>query len=854
MDEAKEEGENISYFHLLMDDIETYIYEEINPFITDTGREELEGETALMMPFFYLFDQVNTDVEDERNADTAFLECVKMILKLGNVEDVTPALNTITKRYKSMGPMTVVDMLETLLDSTKPYASSITFVEGLYESLTELKETFERQGGCTAIKAQEMIEMTKEFLDAQRSVEGDQTDIRKMWQKLILCILGDETDGAIDLIQKIKNRDTPKNFKAGLMREQLQLGGNPSGMTACHAAVMKTNKEVFESLVGGLSDADKAKLRLLPNPPKTKEANLGQLALRMAKTADRDNFPLFLLLNLPQTQQMLLENSVDENSVIEKEQRELKKAGDIATMLGTDTQVLTSTSGFPPVYNPENVKMTYAQRWQKMMRAEKKTTGQTEFASLEQQPMTEDQFKSLKVDCLFGHKHLKMTPYQLNEYQLKVLREGTSSLGQGRIVRNGPGNYSFEVKGSRFPAVTDSQRYAGLTFNGKKYSFKDVHRLWVWANVAPFDETGNCEFYRLDDEGGLRAITRQFQTYDESDIARGELVLCNTKNHEKILDEVQDEKGKVIFMDKKLSAQRLKASIVNGWTLLGGAASGVTGAAAAAGTVALGGWVAAPLGILTAMSSWWALRNYAPPDEFLYCKVVRVLKRPREEAILKANLKANRQDVTAGTTAAATCILEIWGIPFARKTLDGWVMNYLSWDEAKEAVLALPGTVLYLPGTAQDVSVPLEDFSNLEHMYYTLKATFAGFPSLPVSAVLGILLGYLAFRLYNAKLRLVNGEIDSKSVLQEGYVQTQNLQHANVLNINETKWPKQIIGDVEIKWRLHENVLRQNFHGYVHEEIESMYYKPTPDENVLNFLSPAMVGGRAARTDFALHF
>lgn len=850
MDEAGE-GENISYFHLLMDDIELYIDNlPVNPFITSTGSEELEGETALMMPFFYLFDQVNTDVENKRNADNAFLECVKMILRFGDVEGVTPALNTITKRYKSMGPMTVVDMLETLLDPTKPYASSITFVEGLFKSLTKLKETFERQGGCTAKKAQEMREMTEEFLNAKKNLEGDQTDIGKMWQKLILCILGDETGGAIDLIQTIKSVDTPKNFNARLKSEQLQLGGNSSGMTACHAAVMKTNEKVFESLVRGLSDADKAQLRQLPNPPKTKEANLGQLALRMAKTANRDNFPLFLLLNLPKTQQLLLENSVDKNSVIEKEQRELKKAGDIATMLGTDTRVLTSTSGFPSVYNPENVKKTYAQRWQKMMQAEKKTTGQTEFASLEQQPMTEDQFKSLKIDCLFGHKHLKMTPYQLNEYQLMVLNQGAQSLGPTGIVRNG-GGYSFKINADVFPAVTDSQRYAGLTFDGTNYSFKDVHRLWVWANVAPFDETGNCEFYRLDDEGGLRAVTRQFQTYDESDIASGELVLCNTKNHEKILDEVQDEKGKVIFMDKKLSAQRLKDSIVN-WVTLGTTSLGVTGALASGAGLALGGWVGAPVGILTAMASWYSLRNNAPPDDFLYCKVVRVLKRPREEAILKANLKADRQDVTAGTTVAATCILEIWGIPFARKGIDGWVMNYLSWDEAKEAVLALPGTVLSLPGTAQDVSIPLEDFRNLEKMYYTLKATFAGFPSLPVSAVLGILFGYLAFRLYNAKLRLVNGEIDSKSVLQEGYVQTQNLQHANVLT--ETKWPEQIIGDVEIKWRLHENVLRQNFHGYIHDERESMYYKPTEDQEVLNFLTPAMVEGRAARTDFALHF
>ena len=850
---------DLSYFYLLLDnlvDFEVDSDESVTVFATDSGAEALEGETALMMPFFYLFDDVNESVANKPVADSYFYKCLLYLLGLGKViekinlessgdfrdynvvvTDIFPALNTRTKRYDPAGVgMTVVDMLDKLTNPILAQNTSVLKTEGLSTCLLQLQLKLQEAGGLRAREIFEMVQQQTQAQALKERLSGEQTDVGGMWEQLILAILmKNGSEKVTTFIENIKKKDGESNFKKNLMQKSLNFGQTEGAMTAYHAAVLTTSLDVMKELVRGLSDADRVQLLQLESKA-TGDESLRDLAIRMEKSADRDDFSLYLAMLRASEHPELVNSDIRSELKLARvrEAQEKRDAREIVELLGIDAAVLTPISGFPAAYSKENVEKVYKETWSKMMQAEGVTTGQTDLARLQTDTLSDDELKSLKIDCLFGCKHFRGAPYQLNVFQLHLLENGESMNGGLKQINK---KWVFGNQ-NNMPVVSQTQEFAGLRVRKKgdkwEYTFEQVHQQWVWANVSPLDDTKqSCGYYRLDNEGGLRRLVREALTYTKTDIQRGELVLCNLKNHEKLLDDMTD-KGSVTFMDKELTVNRMQNSARMG------TAAGAVGALAALPLAApVAGFVGA--GALGASLWYYFKEKNKRPDDYLYCKVVRVLDRPAGEALESIKNNYQRTQIAAAGLASAGGAGLVYQVMFNGETIDvarstaeeGWQM--VPWEEVQQQFMSY-----------QEVAVDA-----LKEIWLYMSSFVAQFTDINPTLFLASMAALVGAGLWGMKIKYVDGDdVLSSSVLHEGYVKAQNLQHEDKVTDydRDTKWPERVVPSTEIKWRLHESYLRQIFRGG--RKNSSALVTPSVQDKVLKYLTPTMVEGRVPRTNF----
>ena len=896
MDEAEEEGENISYFDLLMDDIETYIDEDtlVNPFITNTGREALEGETALMMPFFYLLDEGT-----KYPVDASFFDCVNQILALTREPlRVKPALNTITSIYGEK--MTILDMIKKFISQQSPrYLGD----DDLYEKMVALMIRFQKQG---AVKASDMVTITEtaqRWEQERKRVFDGTTDINKLWQRLFFHIFGQKTQEAIQLIEEIHSKNAAL-FQDDVLTKEWAL---KPGMTVCHAALMNMNftvmKEILVKATGKIPEIVK-----LPFPGTN--MNLGQKAKEMYETADRDSFRLYLQeQDLEQLRQLALAGG-DVQSLVQQTELNIQKEkqseknqkmemGQILTLLQLDPTPLVPSSGFDNRYSNKEIKKLAETKWAAF------GNSNVQLRELKAKAMTDEQFKNIKIDCLFGHDKMVGTPFQLSKLQKQVLKEKVYYAGKVKKNTAGWDDFVDFSDNVREPVIQPHQRKAGLrvVISGNspkyevKYIFEDVDRIWKWAMVEPKEAKESCTIYRFNDledfdgpigtEYARRAI-RQISPYDGVSLTNGELVLCNTRDtHEKFLEKMGESK-EVYLMDKALTAQRIWNSMRNKATVLATAAPtlwnlpaamltyGQIGAAAAAETL-IPDYARAGMSLTLAAGAaalWWLkYEKDSGADEYLYCKVVRVTKGAVNTEKLNslgrtpAAIEWGR-NLSLGTVAYLTLEISprLLGLGSASETITIKIGEYVK-DGAAAAGRwyvenkVLPNVEMAQAAAAAASADPLEPGLGtgvVQQILSYLTASVTGtspiwYPLILYGGMTVMVggMGFAAHRYITMNIKSRNGDdIFSSDVLKEGYVQTIDLRHD--ARVRNEQAPKYEIGWEQIKWKLHEMVLTENF-----------LYNPPQDTNgavslyvpeTKEFLTPAMVEGRAARTDFALHF
>jgi len=355
-----------------------------------------------------------------------------------------------------------------------------------------------------------------------------------------------------------------------------------------------------------------------------------------------------------------------------------------------------------------------------------------------------------------------------------------------------------------------------------------------------------CKFYRLV-KATERGLIRQIMPYDVVDLQKGELALCNTMEwHEALLDQMDDD-DRALFMDKTLSAWR------GAKTFLGSAVT-----AGAAGTLemmvehidqfqdvfsmsALGMGNMAAAGSLTAMAWWYYMERNQGSDAFRYCKIIRVGKRYETEKIGRPGRR------WAQTKVALTAVSIAKLLPLFLEWSDGTktqigsyqndTINFMPWEEVQTNMT--------------NSSTNMTDTSVMEttEQFLQKASQYGGVGPEPLeSASASILASVVTASLVTGAAALVgwgvykrNERLFGTDIVDFGYALSRNLSH------NKDTQP-----DALTKWKLHQAVLDGIFSKA--PKMEKGMYMPQANENTMKFLTPAMVEGRAARTDFALHF
>ena len=214
--------------------------------------------------------------------------------------------------------------------------------------------------------------------------------------------------------------------------------------------------------------------------------------------------------------------------------------------------------------------------------------------------------------------------------------------------------------------------------------------------------------------------------------------------------------------------------------------------------------------------------------------------------------------------------METISITVAEWTSTGF--KFVPWDEVLETIKAAYATVVDTAGSiapsgsARLLSLDTQYTHGIRQLYDYMLSLAGKTPEYVIDSLCSLpdwLLQNLPNRLH-APLIVVGGAAgaagiiylgssvykwirDQKtkllgtSVMDFGYVLSRNLSH------NKDTQP-----DALTKWKLHQAVLDGIFSKA--PKTKKGMYMPQANENTMKFLTPAMVEGRAARTDFALHF
>ena len=198
-------------------------------------------------------------------------------------------------------------------------------------------------------------------------------------------------------------------------------------------------------------------------------------------------------------------------------------------------------------------------------------------------------------------------------------------------------------------------------------------------------------------------------------------------------------------------------------------------------------------------------------------------------------------------------VMETISITVAEWTSTGF--NFVPWEQVSETIKTAYATVVDTAGSiapsgsARLLSVDIgQATQSLRELYNYMLSFGGGIPEyvidslcslpdwlLPALTAAGIL-AYLGVSIYLGKKKLLG-----TSIMDFGYVLSRNLDH------NKEATPNAIT-----KWKIHEAIMQGLLKA---PEMQKGMYKPQDDNAyTMKFLTPNMVEGRAARTDFALHF
>ena len=906
--------------------------EKCSVVVTRQG-DALEGETAIMMPFFYVLPGNPDGNVESRQADDPFMNCIDALVDLGDdynakvtkaknrraIKILGPGVNTVTRKYGKDNPMTVFDMVDNLMN-----LKDETVQSGVFDRLRDFRHTIEMSGGRKAAS----------ILISRKQVEKYQEAVTKndQWQLLFWHIFQRMNDKAKRLLLELKKGFNPKEWQFQLVTEQKWNFDEKS--TYVEVAASAQNVEMLKLLKDEMPSEEFQKIvttrREVTGPNnKVVMKSLLDRACEWEYKQGNDNPRLELGGVLEQQVKDAIENGVTQEEkgflqrlstglkkMIQKEQTEEEKQRELANQI---INVLTPKGGKPSglvpgagvyrsAYNDLGLgKVLKSGRWDKYKGIKDSGLTSTLF--------TERQFEDLKLDCLFGYNQMEQTVFQLNPLQKKLLH------GEAVQVVNNKLQFGTETPQ---PALTAEQKRAGLKLIQKSpgvytYSFKEALNIWKWVVVNK-----SCQFYRLrryaqkwyNPAAAMSRVKKQFTPYDAADLEEGELALCNTKEwHSKILDKMDDEAGKVLFMDKTMSAKL--------WL----ERAGYTAAGPAIGAMWEYGQYLFSLGDTTldlsthmvglgvaALSAYRWYNWGEDVSDYKYCRIVRLGKRPKEEEIGKPGQttaiigkvgvaaavagaiapgkttaiigKAVGAGATVGAYAApiigkagaavgayaATWIptgaklamdlaieraggaMETISITVAEWTSTGF--NFVPWLKVLETIKAAYATVMdtEVVGQATQGIRQLYDYmlslagktpeyiidslcSLPDWLRQNLAAPYVA--ALGLAGAAGII--YLGSSVYkwikNQKTKLLG-----TSIMDFGYVLSRDLTHDKT----------GATPDAITKWQIHEAIMQGLLKA---PEMQKGMYKPQDDnDHTLQFLTPAMVEGRAARTDFALHF
>lgn len=803
------------------------------------GQVNFVGESAFTMLLKNL-------LKDNTEPDEYILNCVKIMLQ--GYPEFIPELNTL-----STGPGD-----KTVYDLFADYAERYTKNDKIKDALNNSIGLLVARGalpGKTMAALNENAYKRKETRNKAFALDGKK---KNYYQRLFWHLEEEEEE---DDSQKVT--ETFAAMKATTLERDFakKLLGTTWGFndktSLFEMAVVCQNVELSELLVGELN-REQLKGVLDKNLSIDTTFTLRDKIKHLSQYADRDDWVLAFEeekkriiednLKSHPTPKLQEEKSKMDGIITKKEEEEAeqkKKCQEIAKIFGVfeklDKYVPTDTSGQDKYSDFYVNEMCTTGKWSEIARKVPPAV-----RSLTRKALTQDQIDNLKLDCLFGFDKMDGTPFQMSPMQKQTLKNTYGRPTGGGIIttsRQGKKTYELTIGKVKEPALRPEQESAGLTFKVDgdergKYSFSDAKRKWRWVRISPQDSKGNSlnktKIWRTDVKKESAWLTRKILPYQSAPAERGELVLCNIENnHEKLLDQVEDS-GKGFFMDYGLSAMRALRS-----TAVGGAI-GYAGGAYLLGDYALSalpyGEYMAPLATAAVgtLGYYTSLEMGKGSDEYKYCKVVRVFRRPPEEKVGAAG-KAEKSAV-GGLGGASAGFFGVYyqgtWIPIAQQATNGF------WSLLEPESKALEPYI--------DKDSAFKAF--LEYVRAYIKQYPNTTTGVLVAAVL-VTSYYFGATLPNKVSSFFSAErfgLDNQSVVN-GYVKLNDLEHIT------TKPREQSQDEVNaLKWQIHESLLWRFVREHSSPESSDGFY--VPKEEKQEFIAPAEVKERLMRTDFAVKF